>query len=443
MMDRRSLLEIAHDAVALAQAKGAQGASASAARAREVSVDWRDGRLEKITEATTRGVAIQLYVDGRYSAVSTSDLRPEALERFVGEAVAMARAIAADPFRVLPDPTLYEGRPQIDLQLIDDGHDAVTAADRKSRAAALEAAARAQPGSDKIASVTSSVGDTLYESARVASNGFAGERRATLFSAGVDVSVKDPDGRRPEEGQGASSRHLRELPGAAEIGRLAAARALGRVGSTKMPSAVLPMVVENRVAGGLLGRFLAPASAAALQQRRSFLEGKLGQPVASPLLDLIDDPLVVRGLGSRLYDGEGISAKRMPLVEAGILKNYYVDTYYGRKAQLAPTTASASNLAWKLGDKSASELIAEAGDGVYVTGFLGGNSNATTGDFSLGVQGFRIRGGQLAEPVGEMNVAGNHLDLWKRLVAVGNDPYRHSSSRTPTLMFDGVQFAGT
>jgi PmbA protein len=441
-MSAQSLLEIARHAVALAQAKGAQGASASAARAREVSVDWRDGRLEKITEATTRGVGLQLYVDGRYSAVSTSDLRPEALEKFIGDAVAMARALAVDPFRLLPDPKLYEDRPEIDLQLADDGYHAVTADQRKELAAALEAAARAQPGSAQITSVTSSASDTFHESARVVSNGFVGERRGTMFSASVDVSVRDPDGRRPEEGHSASSRHLRELPGAEEIGRIGAARALGRIGSQKMPSVVLPMVVENRVAGGLLGRFLAPAAASLLQQRRSFLDSKLGKPIASPLLDLVDDPLVVRGLGSRLYDGEGISAKRMPLVEAGILKNYYVDTYYGRKAQLAPTTGSASNLAWKLGDRSARELIAQARDGVYVTGFLGGNSNTTTGDFSLGVQGFRIRGGQLAEPVGEMNVAGNQLELWKRLVAVGNDPYRNSTARTPTLVFEGVQFAG-
>jgi PmbA protein len=78
-----------------------------------------------------------------------------------------------------------------------------------------------------------------------------------------------------------------------------------------------------------------------------------------------------------------------------------------------------------------------------VTGFLGGNSNGTTGDFSLGVRGFAIRGGRLAEPIGEMNVSGNHLELWKRLAAVGDDPYPYSALRTPTLVFEGVQLAGT
>jgi PmbA protein len=193
----------------------------------------------------------------------------------------------------------------------------------------------------------------------------------------------------------------------------------------------------------MVASLLGPLGAAALQQKRSFLEGKLGEAVGSPLLDLVDDPLVPRGLGSRLYDGEGMAARRFPLFEGGALRSYYVDTYYGRKLGMAPTTARSSNLAWRLGSRSQAELLRDMGEGILVTGFLGGNSNGTTGDFSLGVRGFRIRGGRLAEPVGEMNVSGNHLELWKRLAAVGNDPYPYSSMRTPTLVFEGVQFAGT
>ena len=164
--------------------------------------------------------------------------------------------------------------------------------------------------------------------------------------------------------------------------------------------------------------------------------------MASPLLDLADDPLVPRGLGSRRFDGEGIAAKRLPLFEGGVLRNYYVDTYYGRKLGMRPTTRGMSNLDWRYGTESLEALLARIGEGIFVSGFLGGNSNGTTGDFSLGAQGFRIRGGKLAEPVGEMNVSGNHLELWPKLAAIGNDPYPYSASRTPALVFDDVQFAG-
>ncbi len=202
------------------------------------------------------------------------------------------------------------------------------------------------------------------------------------------------------------------------------------------------MLVEARAAGRLVAFLLGPLSGASLQQKQSFLEGRVGAPVGSLLLDFRDDPLLPRGLGSRLFDGEGLAARRFPVFEQGVLRSYYVDNYYGRKLGMAPTTRGISNLAWKLGDRDRAGLLAEVKEGILVTGFLGGNSNSTTGDFSLGAQGYRIRGGQLAEPIGEMNVSGNHLELWQRLVAVGNDPYAYSAARTPTLVFEGVQFAG-
>jgi PmbA protein len=191
-----------------------------------------------------------------------------------------------------------------------------------------------------------------------------------------------------------------------------------------------------------VGAFAGALTGAALQQKRSFLEGKAGSEVASPRVDIADEPLVVRGLGSRLFDGEGIRAKRLPLIEKGVLRHFYIDTYYGKKLEMAPTTGGLSNLQWAPGSKSQEQLLADVGDGILVTGFLGGNSNDTTGDFSFGVQGFRVKNGKTAEPISEMNISGNHLQLWKRIVAVGNDPYPYSALYTPTLVFEGVEFAG-
>ena len=202
------------------------------------------------------------------------------------------------------------------------------------------------------------------------------------------------------------------------------------------------MAVEARAAGRLLAALIGPLQAAALQQKRSFLEGRQGQRIGSELLTLSDDPLIVKGFGSRLFDGEGLAARPLPLVEAGVLRNYYVDTYYGKKLGLAATTGSTSNVVLAEGTRSRERLLAEMGEGILVSGFLGGNSNATTGDFSFGVQGYVVRGGSVAEPVAEMNVSGNLFDLLQRLVAVGDDPYPYSTLRVPTLVFDGVQFAG-
>jgi PmbA protein len=438
-----NMLDVARGATAMARRAGAKDAAAVAYRSRSVSVDWRDGKLEKISEATTRGVALELFVEGRYAAVSTSDLRAEALERFIGDAVAMTRKLEKDPFRALPDPDLYEGQAKVDLDLEDKGIAGMTAARRRELAEAAETAARQVKGKESILSVTTGFGDELTEGWRVHTNGFEGTRRATSFSVSAQVSAKDPDGRRPEDWDAASGRHVAMLPAAEAVGQSAAERTLARIGARKGESRALTMVVDARAAGRLVGFLFAPLSGAALQQKQSCLEGKIGEAVGSPLLHLSDDPLVPRGLGSRLFDQEGIAARRFPIFEKGVLRNYFVDTYYGRKLKMPPTTRGLSNLAWGLGTQGRAGLLADAREGILVTSFLGGNSNPTTGDFSLGVQGFRIRSGEVAEPVGEMNVSGNHLQHWKQLVALGNDPYRWSPMRTPTLVFEGVQFAGT
>ena len=438
----KGMREIAQGAVATAKGKGAKQVAVRAYKVRDVAVQWRDGKLEQITESTTRGLGLQLYVDGRYSAVSTSDLRPEALAQFIADSVAMTRTLVADPFRSLPEPALYAGQAAVDLKLEDPAYATVTPEMRRRLAKDLEEAARSVKGSGAILSVTTAFNDSRAESLRVHSNGFEGQRVDTSFWTSAEVTVKDGDGRRPADWSAAGVRFVGEMPEAAEVGRAAAERALARMGAKKADSAVLAMAVDNRAAGRLVGALLGPLGGQAIQQKRSFLDGKLGAVVGSERLTFADDPLVVKGFGSRLFDGEGLAARRLPVFEKGVLKTYFIDTYYGRKLKMAPTTGGSSNGAWALGDKSRAALLADMTDGILVTGFLGGNSNGTTGDFSLGVQGYRIRGGQIGEPISEMNISGNQADLWKRLVAVGNDPYPYSSGRTPTLVFDGVQFAG-
>src|SRR5512138_225612 len=161
-----SLLDIARHAARLALDRGADQAAAGTYRARHVELAWRDGKLEKVSEATTRGMGLDLYVDGRYAAVSTSDLRPEALERFVADAVALARTLSPDPFRRLPDPELYAGQAEVELELADPAAE-LDAGARREAVRAVEEAARSVPGAGAILSVTASASDTRGESALV------------------------------------------------------------------------------------------------------------------------------------------------------------------------------------------------------------------------------------------------------------------------------------
>lgn len=437
------LLAAAREAVALAKKHGARDAAANANRSRQVQTTWRDGKVEKISEATTRGLSLSLFVDGRWGAMSTTDLRPDALERFVAQAVSLVRALAEDPHRKLPDPSLYEGRTTADLALVDASFGELGPDARVRRARAIEEGARAAQGKARILSVTTSVSDWQSETARVASNGFEGAYGGTGMSQDADVTVEDADGKRPAEWASAEARWLGDLPDPSSIGREAAERAIAARGAKKIASGAKTVIVEARAARRLLSHFTAPLWGGSIQQKESFFAGKIGAAVASPTLTLADDPLLVRGLASRPYDGEGMAAKRRVLVEKGALRAYLLDVYYASKLGMAPTTGRATNLVVAPGAKGLDALLRDVKDGVLVTRFLGGNSNGTTGAFSLGIAGFRIARGERAEPIAEMNLAGKHLDFWKHLVAVGSDTYPWSSTRTPSLVFEGASVAGT
>jgi PmbA protein len=203
------------------------------------------------------------------------------------------------------------------------------------------------------------------------------------------------------------------------------------------------MVVDHENGASLIGRVLSSLSAGSIQQKRSFLADKMGEAIASSCLSVTDEPLLPRAGGSRHFDSEGIASRPMTIVENGVLRSYYVDTYYGRKLGIEPTTGSASNLIVGLGDKDCEGLLADVGEGIYVSSWLGGNANGTTGDFSFGVRGHLIEGGKLGAPIEEMNVSGNFLELFSKLVMVGNDPVPWSSFRVPTLVFEDVQFSGS
>jgi PmbA protein len=219
-------------------------------------------------------------------------------------------------------------------------------------------------------------------------------------------------------------------------------RAIQRLGAKKGPTIKATMVVDPRAGGNLIQRLLGANTASSIFSGRSFWGGKIGKKVVSPKLTITDEPLLVRGFGSRLFDGEGIAAKPRAIIQDGVLAAHYVDTYYGKKAQLAVNGGSPSNRVIKLGTKDVTALIKAAGKGVYVTSWLGGNADPTTLDFSFGIRGHLIEKGMIGAPVGEMNVTGNLASLFGTLVAVGNDPWLPTSTLVPTLVFENVQFSG-
>lgn len=429
----------AEQAVEMLLASGANDAWVSAAQSRDVEFNFRDGALEKVKDTTSRMLAIQVYANGRYSSHQTTDLNPDRLAGFLKEAVAITNALEPDLHREVTPAALFGERPAVNLDLVDTAVEALNREQRLAWCETLDGNARQH---ERVISATSYVSDGTQTRASASSNGFSGVQESTNCWLGASVTLSDRGERRAADSFFAGSPYVGDLPDAATIARTALERAMVRLDSEKGPTVKSMMLVDARAAAQLVGRLMGPANARSVQQGRSFWADLAGQEVFSPSLTIIDDPLIVRGLGSRHYDREGISSKVLPIVEAGVVRNIYVDTYYGRKAGMTPTTGSPSNRRVQSGDRSLMELLSDVGEGVYVTSWLGGNADSTTGDFSLGLRGHMIENGKIGRPVGEMNVTGNLRDLFSRLEAVGNDPYPYSRTLAPSLVFSDVDFSG-
>ncbi len=440
LMNNKDRMDLALWVMNTARKSGADEAAVSLSNRREVEIEVRDRKPDQVKESVQNSLSLDIYAEKKYSGHSTNDLGKDSLKRFIDEAVRTTRYLTPDPFRSLPDPGLYPVRMDRDLKKTDPAYDQVDSQMRIALARAAEDAAMAQ--SDRIISVTASYSDMYSTGIKVHSNGFQGESVSTQFWVGAEVTVDDRQGGRPEDGFYAGTRFMADLPEPESVGRQAADRALRKIGQDKIESGRYMMLVENRAVSRLIGVLGSAMSARALQQKRSFLDGKLGQRIGSEHLTLIDDPFIEKGLGSRFYDGEGLAQNRRILVEKGVLNSYLIDHYYGQKLGMTPNSGSTSNLLMDCGDQSPEEMIKTIPKGLLITGFIGGNSNSTTGDFSFGIVGLFIENGQVMRPVNEMNVSGNAVDFWNRLTAVGNDPYPYSSLRMPTLMFEDVHFSG-
>jgi PmbA protein len=438
---RQEMRDLAAWGIQTAKTAGADACRITIDSERTVEISYRERKPENLKEASTQGLTLEIFASGRYSTMSTSDLRREALKDFVGRAVAQTRLLAEDPFRSLPDPKYYEGRPRLDLKVIDPEYPSLTPEGRHALVKAVEESCLAK-GGDKVISVTAGTTDGRGEQLLMTSNGFEGSSELTYFVASAQMTARDDGDRRPTGYAAAVVTHRKGLPPAEEIGAETARRTLSLLGAKKAKTATLPIIIENRVVSRLMGGLLQAMFGRSIQQKQSFLAEKKGQQIASERLTLVDDPFIEGSLGSRLFDGEGLAAKRRVMVESGVLKNFYVDWYYGRKLGWEPTTGGPSNLVIPPGRRSVQEIMKDLGRGILITNFIGGNSNSTTGDTSIGIEGQLFEGGQPVQAVSEMNIADNHLKIWQRLAEVANDPYPYSSQRFPSLVFMDVVVSG-
>ena len=431
--------KLAQWALDYALKNGCRAAKVSLYSGSNTSFELRDARMDKLQQASESRMSLSLYVDGRYGTYSSNRLDKEELESFIRNGVESTRHLAEDEARVLPDASRYYKGGKPDLQLLDPRFDAVNPDDKVALAKAV--AEEALGKDPRIISVESSYGDGDGFSYQITSNGFEGETRQSWYSLSASVSVKGEGESRPSSYWYESSLYLDKLIKEG-VGQKALERTLRKIGQKKTKSGRYTLVVDPMNSGQLLRPMVSAVFGSALQQKNSFLLDKLGQKVGSDKFTLLDEPHLVGASGARYFDSEGVATERRSVFDKGVLKTYYIDTYNAKKMGVEPTIANPSVLVMQTGDKDLNGLVAGVDHGILVTGFNGGNSNSSTGDFSYGIEGFLIENGELTLPLSEMNVTGNMITLWSSLAETGNDPRLNSSWRIPSLVFEGVDFSG-
>jgi PmbA protein len=417
---------------------GAEQASVSVYDNRRTNIEIRDQKIDSLKESNRSGLSISIYVDKKYSAHSTNRMKKEDVFRFVEEAIAATRFLAEDEFRALPDAELYYKGGGQDLDIFDPEIDSIDAKTKIDLAS--QALNEAYGKDERIISVSSYYSDGISNGIMVTSNGFRGDSQNTRVSLTTEVSVKSDTGR-PNAYWYENALFYDKL-NKTGIGEKALERALNKIGPKKIMSGKYPVIIENRIAGNIASPIYQALLGSSLYQKQSFLIGKENKPITTSLLTVYDDPLIPSGAGSRLFDDEGLAAIRRPVIDKGILKNYYIDDYYGKKLGMKPTSGSSSNIIFNSGTRSLDDMIKGTKKGVLITGFIGGNCNGSTGDFSYGIEGFFIQDGKIVHPVNEMNITGNMNTFWFNLAELGNDTLENESLRIPSLLFENVDLSG-
>lgn len=409
------------------------------------SFSVRDGKLDRLHSSTGSSIYVQLYINDRYGSFSTNRIEHNELETLISRGVEATGYLEKDLFRGLPDKELYYKNDKGPLLQNDDRFFDLTPQQKKE--IAFNCSSEILGKDKRLISVNSEYGDSDDLFYMVDSQGFEGESRQTLFSLSAECTVKGSADARPEAWWYEASMFFDTLK-KENVGNIALSRALQRLNPKKMKTGKYVMVVENSVANRLISPILSALNGASIQQNNSFLKDSAGKRVFSPKMTLFDDAHNPKAMGARYFDGEGIATRPNEIISKGVINNYFINSYYSRKLKI-PTTIEGPSAPILLASDNQhgssidlSKILGFCGKGILVTGFNGGNTNSSTGDFSFGIQGFYFDNGVILHPVKEMNVTGNLVDLWNKFLITGSDSRNVSRWQIPTVAFEEVSFSG-
>ncbi len=458
-IDKQSELRALAERVAeLAIDDGADAAEVIVGAGESLSVKIRQGQKELLHESESHGLGLRVFVSHRSAVCHTSDLSEAALRRFVHETVELSELSEPDELNELPERSdlAFPGQPFLDLDLWDEQTARLSAPELFDMARRTEAAALGY--SSKItnsdgAGCDRNAGHMALALCDKAGLAFSGASRGTYCSFSVEALCDDEGGKKRNASYWSAHRFFQRLASPESVGAEAARRAISKLGAQKLATAELPVVFDPDASRALLRTLAGVISGGAIYRKSSYLCGREGTLVASPLLTVSDEPLLPRGPGSRTFDGEGLPARRNLLIEDGVLRGFLLDTYSARKLGRKSNGCAGrsvggsphvttSNLILRAGTSAPQSLLDGIERGLFVTDMMGFGFNAVTGDFSRGAAGFLIEKGQITTPVSEITISANFDELLKRIDAVGNDLDDRSSTMSPSLRVSRMTIAG-
>ena len=447
----QDLQQLATDIVAKAMRAGATHAEVVIREGDEFSTLVRLGQVDTLKESGSRGVGLRVFLGQRAASTSSSDLSSEGIEHLVSGAVALARVTSEDPFAGLPETGAF-GQLTQDLDLYYEdvyslpGDQRIDYA-RRAEAAALAADTRIQ-NSDG-GSFDAATGHKILANSR----GFVGDYRRSYASISAVPIARSQDGQMQRDYWYSSARTLTKLESPEWVGAEAARRTVRRLDARRVPTQRVPIIFAPEMSRGLIGNIFEAANGDAIYRHASFFANQLGEQVAAANITVIDDGTMVGGFGTSPFDGEGLPTRRKAIIENGVLKNYLLNTYTARKLNMQSTGNASRGLAGnpgigggnvylEKGELSPAEIIADVQSGFYVTELMGFGVNMVTGDYSRGASGLWIENGELTYAVQEITIAGNLKEMFKNIVAIGNDLEFRGAVTAPTLRIDGMTIAG-
>jgi Predicted Zn-dependent proteases and their inactivated homologs len=438
-------IALARASMAFALENGAQKVRVTLNKSLMELFGMLNGELDKVTHALDRSMQVSLFVDCRFGSFSSNRLEEEGLKSFLLDAIDTVRTLEPDPARNLPDParTVKDALSGQELGLYDPAYEGLTSEKRREFAFSSSVWAR-KAKLEKGFTVISEEGeysDSLFDSVVMDSNGLYARHTESSFEIGYEVTVEDPDGNRYASYWWDATPRLQDiLPSLITCSGKAVERAAAQIGPKDHPGGKCTVVVDSECASKFLTPVLNALGGYAVQQKNSFLLDKAGQQVFPERLTILDCPRSQGETGSRLYDSEGVATREFPIIDKGVITRYFINTYIAGKTGMEPTIEDATRPKVMPfgGCKTREDLMRKVGSGILITGFNGGNSNTSTGDFSYGIEGFAFEDGRITHPVREMLVTGNFIDLWNNLVATADDARRCMSKLIPTLAFANI-----